>query len=183
MASISGNAILDPNWYLIIEGEDTTFTKLGITPTADIQTRKDIFYRADPGSILSIDRAGNRTDSKTQIQLAMKTQQVKKQKAVITLVDTYTWKSKNIHKKVSILFPNACPVIFQTKILYDYITTKDVIKKFKGYYTWKRSPGGRFAIVLPPITIITEIATELQAAKVAQQTASRETTTIQTDFD
>lgn len=180
MANVSGNAIINTNYYMIIEGEDTTFTKLGITPTTDVGTRKDIFYKADPGSILSIAREGNRTNSKTQVQLAMKTQQVKRQKAVITLVDTYTWKSKSIHKKVSILFPSACPVIFQTLILFNYITAKDQIKKFKGYYTWKRSPGGRFAMVLPPIAIINEMTAELLAARTAEKTTSRETTTVET---
>lgn len=162
---ISGATFLNTNYYLNIEGTAAAFTELGITPSANVGDRKDVFAGAGNGFILEIDASNNVSGRKTQRQTGLATQVTAKTKAVLTLLQTYLWKGKNIHKKVSVSFPHNCPVIFQTKVLTDYISTKDKLKKFKGYYTWKRSPGGRFALVDVPAGIITNMITEMQAAK------------------
>lgn len=157
---ISGGVILNTTHYLNIEGTENAFNKLGITLPSSLGDRKDYFAGKRGRYVLEIDRQGNRDNSKTQTQAALSTQMTAKTKAVLTLLETYTWKGKNIHKKVSVSFPHNCPVIFQTKILNDYVTNKTALLKFKGYYTWKRSPGGRFVIEDVPMTIINNIIQE-----------------------
>lgn len=177
---ISGSAFLNAGYFLIIEGTENAFDKLGITPSPDVGDRKDVFAGAGQGQILEID-SSNDVYGKTQKQNAMSTQMTAKEKAILTLKETYTWKSKNIHRKVSVSFPHNCPVIFQTKVLADYVTAKDSLLKFKGYYTWKRSPGGRFAIVDVPANIITNMINERITAKSEALKKGSENTTSRTD--
>lgn len=173
---ISGAGFLNTDYYLNFECTKATGDILGIAPSPDPGKRKDLFEGAGSGDILEID-ASNNKHGKTQKQNEISTQVTAKTKAVITLVETRQWKSKNIHRRVSISFPHNCPVIFQTKILADYVKTKDAILKFKGRYTWKRSPGGRYAIVDVPASIITNMITEKMAAKAAIEAKVESTTT------
>lgn len=181
---VSGPGLLNQDYYLNFELTKTASDKLNMIPHAanSLNNRKDIFEGGGTGDILEIDSSKNKY-GKTQKQNEISTQITSKTKALITLNDSVTVNGKKRFKRVSVSFPHNCPVLFQTKILNDYIGDLSVIRLFKGRLTWKRNPGGRYGIVEVPTGIITNMINEKIAAKNAALQANTEATTSRTETE
>lgn len=181
---VSGPGLLNSNYFLTFELTKSASDKLNMVPhsATGIGDRKDAFMGAGTGDILQIDSSKNKY-GKTQKQNEISTQITAKTKSLITLNDSTTVNGKKRFKRVSVSFPHNCPVIFQTKILNDYIGDVSVIRLFKGRLTWKRNPGGRYGIVEVPESIITTMMNEKIAAQVAAQAQSTESTTTRIETE
>lgn len=174
------NVFVGTDYYIGIAGSEEGLAKLGITEKDQLGSRKNPYSGAGESQILEIDSANNK-HGKSQRQNAISTQQTARLETRITLVETYLWKGRNIHKKVGISFPSRVPVIVSTSALHNNITTPTAIKKFKGQITYKRSPGGRFAIMSVGNDILRRYFDELKTAKDAYLAKYSEESTIRTE--
>lgn len=164
--------------YLNVSATEETFTYFGWTDKAT-DGKNNIFATAEK-NLYTIDVQDKATKANRQGSLS--TQKAHRRVAVVTTVETRTYKSKQLNRKRSFAFPNGTIVIWITHVFKNQLSS-DKIQKINGVDTYKLRGGGRFRIGVIPSAVLDATVAEFKTAKATATAGRLESTTTVTQLD